>query len=170
MKYVGFILLISISILVVIIIFKNIFSKDCKTRYKYKKINSLMTNTELKYFNALKSILFRTPYVLLPQIPLSSIVTRVNKHKFQSELNRVVDFCIFSPEFSPLICIEINDSSHLLKQRIERDKKVKNILKLAKIPLVTIWTNEKFDYKQIAQKLKNCGLKLNLRNIYNEIQ
>ena len=114
-----------------------------------------MTNTELKYFNALRSILAGTPYVLLPQIALSSIVTRKNKHKFQNELNRVVDFCVFSPEFAPLICIEINDSTHLLKHRIERDKKVQNILKNAKLPLVTIWTNEKFDYKQIASLEEN---------------
>ena len=169
MEYPLIILLISIVLLVGLIVLTNVLSKNKKTRYKYKKINSLMTNTELKYYNALKSILHGTPYVLLPQIPLSSIVTRKNKHKFQNELNRVVDFCVFSPEFSPLVCIEINDSSHLLKNRIERDKKVKNILKLAKIPLLTIWTNEKFEYKQIANKLKNCGLKIDIRNIYNEI-
>lgn len=169
MKYPVTLILISAFILVLIIIITNLITKSRKTTYSYKKIQSLMTNTELKYFNALRSILAGTPYVLLPQIPLSSIVTRKNKHKFQNELNRVVDFCIFSPEFSPLICIEVNDSSHLLKHRIERDKKVKNILKLAKLPLVTLWTNEKFEYKQIAIKLKNCGLKIDVRNIYNEI-
>ena len=169
MKYPVTLILISALILLLIIIITNLITKSRKTTYSYKKIQSLMTNTELKYFNALRSILAGTPYVLLPQIPLSSIVTRKNKHKFQNELNRVVDFCIFSPEFSPLICIEVNDSSHLLKHRIERDKKVKNILKLAKLPLVTLWTNEKFEYKQIAIKLKNCGLKIDVRNIYNEI-
>ncbi len=169
MEYPYIILLTSLFILLLIIILRQILLKNRKPRYNYKKIQCLMTNTEFKYYNALKSVLSGTPYVLLPQIPLSSIVTRKNKHKFQNELNRVVDFCIFTHEFSPIVCVEINDSSHLLKHRIERDKKVKNILKLAKIPLVTLWTNEKFDYKQIAIKLKNCGLKIDLRNIYNEI-
>ena len=170
MEYQYFLLLISFAVLLAIIILTKVLSKRLKTRYSYKKINCLMTNTELKYFNALKSVLAGTPYLLLPQVPLSSIVTRKNKHKFQNELNRVIDFCIFSPEYYPLICVEVNDSSHLLKNRIERDKKVQKILKLAKLPLVTLWTNEKFEYKQIAIKLKNAGLKINVRNIYNEIQ
>ena len=169
MEYPYIILITSLFILLVIIILRQILLKYRKPRYSYKKTQCLMTNTELKYFNALKSILCGTPYVLLPQIALSSIVMRKNKHKFQNELNRVIDFCVFSPEFAPLICIEINDSTHLLKHRIERDKKVKNILKNAKLPLITIWTNEKFDYKQIAIKLKNNGLKIDIRNIYNEI-
>lgn len=163
------IIIASIILLSILIIISIITAKKKKFNYKYKKIDSLMTNTELKYFTALKLILASTPYILQPQVCLSSIVKRADFHKFQGELTRVVDFCIFSPEYSPLIVIEINDLSHLKKARIDRDKKVKFILKSAKIPIFTIWTNQNFNLKQIALALKNYGLKIDIRKIYNEI-
>ncbi|MBO5713190.1 MAG: DUF2726 domain-containing protein, partial [Clostridia bacterium] len=99
-----------------------------------------------------------------------SIIERKEVHKFQSELTRIVDFGIFSPEYSPILLIEINDASHLKKDRKERDLKVKYILKSAKIPLLTIWTNTPFDIKNIAKELKSYGLKIDLGSIYNGIQ
>ncbi len=163
------IILASIILLAILIAISVFTAKKKKFNYKYKKINCLMTNTELKYFTAIKSILGSTPYILQPQVSLSSIVKRAEIHKYQSELSRIVDFCVFSAEYCPLLVIEINDSSHLKKTRKDRDEKVKYILKSAKIPLLTIWTNEKFSIKQIAQSLKNYGLKIDIRKIYDEI-
>jgi len=37
--------------------------------------------------------------------------------------------------------IELNDKSHQNKQRIKRDKKVKNICNKAKIPLICFYTD-----------------------------
>ena len=164
------ILLISVVILIVILVAQNIISNSKKFPYTYRLKDCIMTNTELKYYNALKSILSGTSYVLQPQVALSSIIERKESHTFQSELNRVVDFAIFSPEYSPILLIEINDSSHLKKDRKERDAKVKFILKSAKIPLITLWTKNTFDIKAIAKELKSNGIKIDLGSIYDGIQ
>ena len=164
------ILIISFILFLVILLIENLILNGKKFKYTYIKKDCLLTNTELKYYNALKSILNGTNYILQPQICLASIIERKEVHKFQSELSRIVDFGIFSPEYSPILLIEINDASHLKKDRKERDLKVKYILKSAKIPLLTIWTNTPFDIKNIAKELKSYGLKIDLGSIYNGIQ
>ena len=167
---IGHIILISFILFLIVLVIEYFIDKRKKFPYSYTLKDCLMTNTELKYFNAFKSILNGTPYILQPQVCLSSIIERKEQHTFQSELNRVVDFAIFSPEYSPVLLIEINDKSHLKKDRKERDKKVKFILKSAKIPLMTIWTKDQFDIKLIAKELKSYGLKIELGSIYNGIQ
>lgn len=162
------IIIYSFVLFFILLLFDKFLKNKNKTRYSYEKIQCLMTNTELKYFNALKSILNGSNYILQPQVCLSSIVKRTDIHKFQSELTRIVDFAIFNKEYSIILCIEINDKSHLKKNRIERDKKVNYILKSCKIPLYTIWTNSEFSVEKIAKDLKNLGLKLDLKGVYNE--
>ena len=163
------ILIFAVILFIVILIIEKLITNSKIFPYSYKLKSSLLTNTELKYYNALKSILSGSPYVLQPQVCLSSIIERNEKHKYQSELSRIVDFCVFSPEYSPILLIEINDKTHLTKDRKDRDKKVKYILKSAKIPLVTLWTTDEFDIMSIAKTLKNNGLKIDLGSIYNGI-
>ena len=164
------IIILSFILFLIILLIEKIIVNGKKFNYNYVLKDCLMTNTELKYFNALKSILNGTNYILLPQVCLSSIIERKEVHQYQSELSRIVDFGIFSPEYSPLLLIEINDKTHLKKDRKERDKKVKYILKSAKIPLLTIWTKNAFDIKSIAKDLKSYGLKIDLGSIYDGIQ
>lgn len=164
------IIIVSAILLTLIILIEFFIDKRKKFPYSYVLKDCLMTNTELKYFNAFKSILNGSPYILQPQVCLASIIERKEAHKFQSELSRIVDFAIFSPEYCPILLIEINDSSHLKKDRKERDKKVKFILKSAKIPLMTVWTKNQFDIKSLAKELKSFGLKIDLGNIYDGIQ
>ena len=164
------ILLFSVILFFIILIVERIIVKSKIFPYSYTLKDCLMTNTELKYYNALKSILSGTPYILQPQICLSSLIERKDAHQYQGELNRIVDFGIFSPEYSPLLLIEINDSSHLKRDRKERDAKVKYILKSAKLPLMTVLTKDTFDIKLLAKELKSYGLKIDLGNIYDGIQ
>lgn len=164
------IILYSIILFLIIIVIEYFIGKSKKFPYTYIKKNCLMTNTELKYYSALKTILNGTPYILQPQVPLSAIIERVETHQFQSELNRVVDFVVFTPEYCPILIIEINDSSHLKKHRKERDEKVKFILKSAKLPLMTVWTKDRFELRVLAKELKNNGLKIDIGSIYDGIQ
>lgn len=161
-----YIIIGTIIALIVFILIDILINRLKKEKKIYVKRNCLMTNTELKYFNALKGILSKTPYTLIPQVPLSGIVERQEPHSFQNELNRVIDFVVFSPELSPLLCIEVNDMTHMRKDRKERDKKVKGILKSAKLPLLTIWTKDEFNIMEIAKAMRSYGLKIDLSSIY----
>ena len=166
-KYVISFILAFLIILTIIYIIKLIFKKLKPLKYTYKSKNCLMTNTELKYFESFKRILQNTRYIIIPQVCLSSIVERKETHKFQSELSRITDFCIFTEDYKPVLVIEINDKTHKKRSRKDRDNKVKYILKSAKINLLTIWTKDEFSTLKFAQLFKENGLKINLRGINN---
>lgn len=50
----------------------------------------------------------------------------------------MVDFVIVSPDFVPLVVVELNDKSHLRADRRERDARVAEILQKASLPLVVL--------------------------------
>lgn len=106
---------------------------------KYLIRSTYLTVCEQEYFNAFLSIL-PNDYKIFPQVPLSQIVVCEDSRLHHTELFRILDFCVFDKEFKPVFCIEINDISHKRRERIERDRKVKNILLNAKLSLVTFWT------------------------------
>ena len=167
LKYVIFASVIGVLLFIIYLIIDFKIKNRKKFSYTYRTKKCLMTNTEFKYYTALKSILSGTNYVLLPQIALSAIVERKEPHKYQSELSRVADFVIFSPEFAPLLVVEINDQTHNLRSRRLRDEKVKFILKSANLPLLTIETSTRFDILQIAKSMRAFGINVNIRSIYN---
>lgn len=166
-KYINYIILTILIVLIITYIIKIIAKKLKPLKYTYKSKKCLMTNTELKYFESFKRILQNTRYIIIPQVSLSSIVERKEIHKFQSELSRIADFCIFTEDYKPILVIEINDKSHKKRSRKDRDNKVKYILKSAKINLLTIWTKDEFSTLKFAQLFKENGLKINLRGINN---
>lgn len=104
---------------------------------------TLVTQYE-KYFLDIIEKNFSEDYRVMPQVPLSSIV---NKHKefskqYQGELYRTIDIGIFDKDtFSPLLMIEINDSTHKQADRYKRDLKVREILEKANIPLLTFYSS-----------------------------
>lgn len=167
LKYVIFASIIGVLLFVIYLIIDYKIKNRKKFVYTYRTKKCLMTNTEFKYYTALKSILTGTNYQLLPQIALSAIIERKEPHKYQSELSRVADFVIFSPEFAPLLVIEINDQTHNVRSRRLRDEKVKFILKSANLPLLTIETSTRFDVLQIAKSMRAFGINVNIRSIYN---
>lgn len=99
-----------------------------------------------------------TSYILLPQVCLASIIEKHSDSKYQSELFRIVDFGIFDNDYNVQVLIEINDSTHKQADRIERDRKVKEICSMANIPLITLWTqygiNENYIKEKIAQYIR----------------
>lgn len=112
---------------------------------------------EQQFYEILKNVV-KDKFVIFPQVPLSQIVEKHSKSNYKTELFRVVDFCIFDKDFYPLLCIEINDNSHLQKNRTDRDSRVAEILKSARLPLLTFWTYEGIDEQEIKKQLKTFNL------------
>ncbi len=124
------------------------------TAIKYEIKSKYLSYYELKYYEAIQNIL-EGKYILFPQVPLSQIIVVKNKKsKYQSELYRVIDFCIFDKDYTPLLCIEINDETHHQRNRYIRDKKVQNILNNAGLPLITLWTNFELNINYIENRIK----------------
>ena len=70
------------------------------------------------------------------------------------ELNRYIDFGILNKNYELLALIELNDTTHELEERKERDFKVQNICRQARIPLITFWTYEKLTNEEIKHRIE----------------
>ena len=133
--------------------YKNIQEQ---TNKKYTKKESLLTDCE-KYFYSVLNKNFNDNFNIIPQVPLSAIISKEKEYKneYQNELNRIIDFGIFSKTgFKPLLLIEINDKSHLQLSRKERDLKVKQICEEADLKIITFWTNCENTENYIVKRIK----------------
>ena len=111
-----------------------------------------MSYYEKYFYDILKDIERDYDVIVQPQVNLASVIEKNIKHKYVIEKNikhkyvnelfRNIDFGIFDKNFHKLLlAIEINDSSHLKKDRIIRDLKVEKILNQANIKLIKFYTN-----------------------------
>lgn len=101
-----------------------------------------MSYYEKYFYDILKDIECDYDVIVQPQVNLASVIEKNIKHKYVNELFRNIDFGIFDKNFHKLLlAIEINDSSHLKKDRIIRDLKVEKILNQANIKLIKFYTN-----------------------------
>jgi very-short-patch-repair endonuclease len=55
----------------------------------------------------------------------------------------------------PLFAIELDDRTHNLPNRIDRDKEVERILHGAGIPLIRIENRGRFDQRELARLVQN---------------
>lgn len=126
-------------------------------RTKYDAYYSIkpkyISPNEQEYYEILKKII-GDRYIIFPQVPLSQLVEKHSSSNYRTELFRTIDFCIFDKNYYPLLCIEINDTSHLKKDRSQRDGRVSEILKSARLPLLTLWTYEAVNEQEIKKRLK----------------
>ena len=101
-----------------------------------------MSYYEKYFYDILKDIERDYDVIVQPQVNLASVIEKNIKHKYVNELFRNIDFGIFDKNFHKLLlAIEINDSSHLKKDRIIRGLKVEKILNQANIKLIKFYTN-----------------------------
>lgn len=137
------------------------FFKNKSKRKKYDAYYSIkpryISPCEEEYFEIIKSLI-NPDYKIFPQVPLSQIVEKHSQANYKTELFRVIDFCIFDDKYYPVLCIEINDTSHVTKSRAKRDGKVSEILQSARIPLVVFWTYEGVNPSAIKKALKPHGI------------
>lgn len=159
----GSVLLWSIALIIhglIIIIKRNKSKKNQKINQTsiekgiYHK-KELITNCEKEFLIRLNKI-FKRKYIIQPQTPLRMIISKDGDElgKYASELNRYIDFGIFNKNYELQVLVELNDKTHELEERQERDLKVQNICKQANIPLITFWTYEKLTNEEIKHRIE----------------
>lgn len=126
-----------------------------ENEYLYSLKNSLVTEKEKEYLRAVINSLPQGYYVQ-PQVNLASIITKNGNSRYQNELFRNVDACVFNMDFKPIVVIEINDMSHTEKSRKNRDLKVKNICEEAGIKIVTFWTKYGVNQEYISKTINEA--------------
>lgn len=152
-EFIILLIILTITIFVLIRKFKKSNVKpETKNLPLYNKKN-LITNNEKIFYNKLKSIINDT-YLIQTQVNLATIIKKNYNNYRINELFRNIDFGIFDKNtYEPLILIELNDSTHKLKDRYQRDQKVKEILKIANIPLITFYSTYSNTEQYIRKKL-----------------
>lgn len=146
------IIIIAGAILLALVLYVIIRLKTAKNTPRYLLKDSLVTRSEKAYLDVFNAY-FGDQYLIIPQVNLASVIDKEGSG-YRSELFRNVDFGVFDFNFRPILLIEINDRTHLRKDRRARDEKVNSICKKARIPLVTFWTRDGIDNNDIYKTLK----------------
>ncbi|PSW28707.1 hypothetical protein C9J21_20380 [Photobacterium phosphoreum] len=153
-----FIAALSLVILAVVI-------KTKKHRTNYSKHDSLLTKAELNFYNQLK---FAIPYgyILCLKVRVADVLlgstelTTRNKKEWYSEFARIsqkhFDFLICKESDLSFLCaIELNDSSHKRKDRVQRDDFIRAACLNAKLPLIEVLAARFYDREKLTNIIEN---------------
>lgn len=128
----------------------------------YALRRSLLTNTERSFFGVLEEVASRGQYYLFTQIPLGSLVyVEKGTGSYQSYRNKIdrktLDFVLASKDtLTPLLAVELDDSSHEREDRQVRDAFVDEVLAKAGLPLMHVKARAAYDPKALAQDISNA--------------
>lgn len=134
--------------------------------YLYSAKKSLLSKTEKGFYDAIRQVV-PIGYYVFPQVNLAAFIVRTDGARFQNELYRNVDFLVTNGEYSPLFAIEINDQTHLTKERRERDEKVTKICEEAGIPILRLWTSYGVNVNYIKGRVDEMLAKLPVPRIHH---
>lgn len=133
------------------------------TRNKYKQAQSLFTDAERQFLFALDEAV-GTEFRVFAKIRVADLVevngiSSSNKKAFYSAFNKIgmkhIDFAIVNRvTLKVLVLIELDDRSHLLGPRIQRDKFLDDLFASVKLPLVRIKVSRKYSVTAIQSSLK----------------
>lgn len=113
-----------------------------------------MTNAERDIYDKIKCL--EPEYKVIPQVNLTSIISKENNNKYYTDLFRIIDFAIFDVNLQDvLLLIELNDETHNLKKRKRRDVKIKKICNVAGIPLLFFYTKYPNEKDYVINRIRN---------------
>lgn len=133
-------------------------TKIKKSTYRYFAKNTIMTERENKFFKQLNEIL-GNKWFIIPQVHLSALLNHKVKGQnwkaaFRHINGKSVDYVLLSKEtMKPICAIELDDSTHNYKNRVERDAEVERIFADAKLPLARFKNPEKLSRQDIVNTI-----------------
>ena len=161
-----FIIVIIVIVSIKIIELKNKEKEKGKeTPFPYKKNKYLFSLAERSFYNVLEKITSKENYLLFSKVRMEDLLwiprSIPSKERFgwrNRIKSRHVDFLICDKEnISPLLVIELDDSSHNTIKAKQKDNFVDKVFKDAKIPLLRVkakkYYSEEEVLKEINQKL-----------------
>lgn len=126
--------------------------------FEYKRKQYLLTKSEQEFFKVLNQVIDNQLYIF-PQVHLSNLFEhKVYGQNWRGALNHIqrksVDFVLCDKEYlKPLCAIELDDSSHNIQYRADRDETVEEIFKNANLPLIRIKNTGIWDKELIKQEI-----------------
>lgn len=152
-------ILLIVSVIALIVI--AVLSKLLKTTNKlpYQKKQYLLTIPERTFFDVLQNILGNS-YHIFPQVNLDKIVhVEKGTGKYQLYYHRInqysVDFIICDKSnLTPVLAIELDDSSHLLSKRQDRDDFVNQVFADAGLAILRVPVKQTYDTQSLTVQIQ----------------
>lgn len=132
-----------------------------KAQYRYYAKSYVMTSRENECFKILNEI-FSSKWFVVPQVHLSALLDyRVKGQNWNAAFRHIngksVDFVLIGKESYKVICaIELDDSTHSKRDRMERDAEIERMFKGARIPLARITRFESMAKSEIAKVITDA--------------
>ncbi len=126
-------------------------------RYALKQ--SLLSPAEKNFLSVLEKIV-DDKYIIESQVQLSRIVTPLDSntnYTNYSDFNKIkaksIDFVLFNNDYSPYLCIELDDLSHLKWERQKRDIFVNKVMADVGLRIIHIRTSYFYDLENLKRQI-----------------
>ena len=129
---------------------------------KYYSKGQVLTDTEVKFYNALLEATAEMNVVIYPVMSLKELVYVVdekgqkNPYKYFNKINKKhIDFTLCEPKTAKILgCIELDDATHNQEKRYERDQYVDKVLAQAGIKLLRYKTYKNYDIPYLKHRVE----------------
>jgi hypothetical protein len=129
------------------------------TNQRYSLRDSLLTPAEKEFLAVLEKIVGDHFYIQ-KQVQLSRIVAPTNSNEhftnyrdFNQIKAKSIDFVLYDREYRPYLCIELDDHSHSLADRIKRDNFVNEVMASVGLRILHIPVAYSYDLEVLRQQI-----------------
>jgi hypothetical protein len=162
----AWVLLIEFWYLWLILILLAVLSNFLKSRfhpskYSYEKKQYFFTPSERVFYELLREIAAELNLELFAKVRLADVIySKKHTRNWIFEWNKIrakhIDFLLCDKaNYTPVVAIELNGSSHEREDRIESDDFKKEALGIAGLKLVTFKVQQSYVKEEIKLKIKN---------------
>jgi hypothetical protein len=139
----------------------NIVSEPEPKQYlPYTKKWHFLTKNERHFLDVIEQVT-NNRYYIFPQVHYSKIIYADGQQNFKNPFfnkinSKSADFVLFDRvDVSPVLVIEVDDSSHYRQDRIDRDDFINDVLETCGIPVVHVhpFVNDEELRKEILEKI-----------------
>lgn len=145
---------VGLAVFVAIILLLRMYSGPRKL--PYFKRESLITKAELRFYKSLQKAV-QDDFEIFAMVRIADLI-RVNpgSHNRRKWLNKIlakhIDFVLCDPgSLEPMVCIELDDSTHQRADRAERDIFVNHAFESAELPLLRIPNQPSYRAREIRE-------------------
>lgn len=130
--------------------------------YHYERKDLIMTSAETRFFKLLTETIGEEYYVF-PQVHLSSILEhRIHGQNWWAAFHHInrksVDFVVCDKQsIRPLLAVELDDWSHNLNHRKDRDKEVERIFDGAGLPLIRFGGGRNMSHAHVREIIEETN-------------
>ncbi|PYL17390.1 MAG: hypothetical protein DMF46_00415 [Verrucomicrobia bacterium] len=116
----------------------------------------LLSRAEKYFYGILRRVV--SPHTVLAKVRLADLVEADERHRlrlanFRRVCSKHIDFVICDAALSPIIAVELDDSSHRRPDRRAPDRDVDRILEIASLPILRISVQQTYDAKELERQL-----------------